>query len=55
MVSFIAMTVAIDKLPDDPVALKAMLLDQQKKIKGLNDPASTPLAVKSTRATRTVQ
>jgi len=29
------MPVAIDKLPDDPVALKALLLDQQKKIKGL--------------------
>ena len=36
------MTVAIDNLPDDPVALKALLLDQQlklddqqKKIQGL--------------------
>ena len=29
------MTVTIDKLPDDPVALKALLVDQQKKIQGL--------------------
>jgi len=35
VVSSIAMTVAIDNLPDDPVALKALLVDQQKKIKGL--------------------
>jgi len=29
------MTLTIDKLPDDPAALKALLIDQQKKIKGL--------------------
>jgi len=29
------MTLTIDKLPDDPTALKALLMDQQKKIKGL--------------------
>ena len=35
MVLSSAMTVAIDNLPDDPVALKALLADQQKKIQGL--------------------
>ena len=29
------MTTSIESLPDDPVALKALLMDQQKKINGL--------------------
>ena len=37
MVSSIAMTLTIDKLPDDPTALKALLIDQQKKIQSQID------------------
>ena len=31
------MTLTIDKLPDDPTALKALLIDQQKKIQSQID------------------
>ena len=35
------MTITIESLPDDPVALKALLLDQQKKINGLQAQVDT--------------
>ena len=35
------MTITIESLPDDPVALKALLLDQQKKINGLRAQVDT--------------